>query len=88
MSRFPDLTEQQIIDLLNSKDSKNTVKANKVAVSVFEAFLASKVDLREYSYEGKWTELTPVQLAPLLTKFVLKLGPRRETSTKEVPCYH
>ena len=69
MSRFPDLTEQQIIDLLNSKDSKNTVKANKVAVSVFEAFLASKVDLREYSYEGKWTELTPVQLAPLLTKF-------------------
>ena len=69
MSQYPDFTEQQIIDLLNSKDSKNTVKANKIAVLVFEAFLTSKVDFREYSYDGKWTKLSPAQLALLLTKF-------------------
>jgi len=68
MSRFPEFTEEQLIELLNSKDSKNTNKANKMAVSILEAFLASKLELRDLSY-GKWTELSPEGLCPVLRKF-------------------
>ena len=67
-SRFPELSEDDLIKLLNSKDSTNTKKANKQAVSIFEAFLSSKLNFRHLAY-GKWTELSASQLSPVLRKF-------------------
>ena len=75
-TRFASVTDDDIETLVANKDSKNTKKATKSAVAVFEQYLKAK------KICCKFETVTPAELNDILMWFGLRQGSKMENSIR------
>ena len=76
-SRFETYTKEQLLVIMDDKDSKSTKKANEAAVRLFERFLVEKGWRSEtasatlQAQQIDWISLSRQELAEILVHFLL-----------------
>ena len=78
-SRFPSLTQQEIEELLEDKDSENTKRLTKVAKELFYEYLKEKNIQEPHNKK---------ELAQVLKSFMLKREKRMDRFTPWGACKH